>query len=247
MCLFKNWKLGKIKVIQVFENLCWHRPQISPNNWKHAGERRMWRSRALYVQRQTRHHSESTNGCSSHRPQSVVHWDRPFVEFSMTEKCKFPICWNSSDQKTKLVLWSWSGYLLQFLVERCTITNLPRCLKLWLSIWQPCDTGLRPPFVGLGFMAKLENWKLPSWCFRGSWRPSALWLHMRSKKNNIIFVHGSLSPPLIEELSGTNVLSQAALASAFFLYALWLRGQIAILSTVWIRKIKNTGTSSSGE
>ena len=54
-------------------------------------------------------------------------------------------------------------------------------------------------------------------------------------------------PPLIEELSGTNVLSQAALASAFFLYALWLRGQIALLSTVWIRKIKNTGTSSSGE
>ena len=53
--------------------------------------------------------------CSSHRPQSVVHWDRAFVEFSMTEKCKFPICWNNSDQKTKLVLWSWSGYLCNFL------------------------------------------------------------------------------------------------------------------------------------
>ena len=43
---------------------------------------------------------------------------------------------------------------------------------------------------------------------------------MRSKKFIIIFVHGSLSPPLIEELSGTNGLFQSALASAFFLYKL---------------------------
>ena len=48
-----------------------------------------------------------------------------------------------------------------------------------------------------------------------------------------IFGHGSLSPPLIEELSGTNVLSQAALASAFFPYKCFmLRIQITLLSTV---------------
>ena len=55
---------------------------------------RIRRSKALYLQRHTRHHSESSNGCSSHRPQSFVYWDRPFVEFSMTQKCKSPICWD---------------------------------------------------------------------------------------------------------------------------------------------------------
>ena len=69
-------------------------------------------------------------------------------------------------------------------------------------------------------------------------------------------------PIPLEELSGTNILPQAALASAFFLHEWFiLQGHItyaplglhtyntvdAILSTVWIRKIKNTGTNSRGE
>ena len=34
MGLFKTEKLGKIKNIQVFEILCLHRPEASPNTWK---------------------------------------------------------------------------------------------------------------------------------------------------------------------------------------------------------------------
>ena len=180
MCLFKNWKLGKLKVIQDLEK-CQHRLQTSPNNWKR------WGGKDMEVQGPVPPETDSSPfrifqcGCSSHRPQSVVHWDRPFVEFPITEKCESPICWNISDQKRKLVLWPWSGYLCNFSWKdvKHKSSKVP---EWWLSIWQPCDTGLRPPFVGLGFMAKLENWKLPSWCFRGSWRSWGVWLHMRSKK-----------------------------------------------------------------
>ena len=34
-------KLGTIKNVQVFETLCRHRPQVSPNNWKHHREKDM--------------------------------------------------------------------------------------------------------------------------------------------------------------------------------------------------------------
>ena len=179
----------------------------------------MWRSKALYFKRKTRHHSECSNGCS----RGLL-----FVGFSMVAKCKSPTCWNSSGQKKKLVLWPWCGYLCNFSWKAVKHTwvfpkigvppnhpfwvfhykpsilgypyfwkypDVGRCLRWWLGIWQPCDTGLRPPFVGLGYMAKIENGKLPSWCFRGSWRPSGVWLHVRLKNLIIIFAHGSLSPP----------------------------------------------------
>ena len=107
--------------------------------------------------------------------------------------------------------------LLQFLVEGCKT-------QIFKGVWNDgsasgnhVDTGLRPPFLGLGFMAKLENWKLPSWCFRGSWRPSGL-IAYAVKKPHYYLCPWFPIPPLIEELSGTNVLSQAALAGAIFLY-----------------------------
>ena len=131
----------------------------------------MWRSRALYVQRQTCHHSESTNAPAIDLNQlctGIVHllssqWQKnanfQYVEIVPTKKRN----------------WCYDHDLDTFAISCGKVynTNLPRCLKLWLSIWQPCDTGLRPPFVGLGFMVKLENWKLLSWCFRGSYAPQA--------------------------------------------------------------------------
>ena len=40
-CVYSNWKLWKLKNIQVFEKLCRHRLQTSPNNWKHQREKDM--------------------------------------------------------------------------------------------------------------------------------------------------------------------------------------------------------------
>ena len=89
-CLFKTETLGKITNIQFLDKLCRRRPQTNTIS-KHpqtigtqlGAPGRIWRSKALDLERQTRHHSESFSGCSSHRPQSV--------EFSMTEKYKSPI------------------------------------------------------------------------------------------------------------------------------------------------------------
>ena len=91
MCLFKTENSGKYNIYKFLKNYANIGPK-HPQTIGSTGVGRIWRSRALYLQRQTRHHSESFNGCSSHRPQSVVYWDRPFVDSSMTEKCKSPIC-----------------------------------------------------------------------------------------------------------------------------------------------------------
>ena len=86
-----------------------------PQTLRSTGAGRIWRSRALYLQRHTRHHSESSNGCSSHRPQSVAYWDLPFVEFSMTEKYTSPICWDISETRAIIMIW----LPLRFLLEKC--------------------------------------------------------------------------------------------------------------------------------
>ena len=75
MCVFKTEKLGKI-YLKIYKFLNHHACKKTLNNWKHQNAGRIWRSRALYLERQTRHHSESFNGCSSHRPQSVD-WNLP--------------------------------------------------------------------------------------------------------------------------------------------------------------------------
>ena len=188
-----------------FEKLCWHRSQISPNKWKHPRE------------------GYGDPGPCTSRDRLVTIPNLPILQPSTSISCVLAssICWVLNDKKnarfqyvetvpTKKRNWCYDHDLDTSAISCGKVynTNLPRCLKLWLSIWQPCDTGLRPPFVGLGFMAYPENWKLLSWCFRGSWRPSGLWLHMRSKNLIIIFA----------QVHGTNVLSQAALANAFFLY-----------------------------
>ena len=205
MCLFKTENSGKWKNIQVLKNYA----GIDPKYPQTSGSTR---EKDMEIQGPVPPETDSSPfrifQYSSHRPQSVVYWHRPFVEFSMTKKnARFQYV---ETVPTKKRNWCYDHDLDTSAISCGKVynTNLPRCLKLWLSIWQPCDTGLRPPFVGLGFMAYPENWKLLSWCFRGSWRPSGLWLHMRSKNIIIIFA----------QAHGTNVLSQAALANAFFLY-----------------------------
>ena len=98
-----------------------HYAGIDPKHPQTIGsttERRIWSSRALYLQRQTRHRSESSNGCSRHRPQSVV-----------------------------LIVSAKKGTWLhlQFIVEKCK-TQIFK--NVWIDgsasgDWRPCDTGLR--------------------------------------------------------------------------------------------------------
>ena len=188
MCLFKTENSGKYNIYKFLKNYASIGPK-HPQTIGSTGVRRIWRSRALYLQRQTRHHSESFNGCSSHRPQSVL--GSSICWFFNDGKMQVSnLLWDSSDQKRNSC---YDHDLDTSAISRGKVwnTNLQSCLKWWLSIWQPCDTGLRPPFVGLGFMAKFENWKLPSSdCTCG-------------QKISLLFFSTVPYPPLIEELSGT--------------------------------------------
>ena len=58
MGVFKTDKLGKIKNIQVFEILCLHRPEASPNNWKHRNGKDMEIQGPVRREVSTCHHSE---------------------------------------------------------------------------------------------------------------------------------------------------------------------------------------------
>ena len=135
-CFVWKWRPKKIKTSSYFQKNVYSKLKTQENKKytcflkNYAGidskhtigstrERRIWRSRALHLQRENRHHSGSSNGCSSHRPQSVVYWDLPLAEFSMTEKCKSPLCEDSSGQKKETRVMTMIWILLQFLVERC--------------------------------------------------------------------------------------------------------------------------------
>jgi len=124
----QNWKLRKIKKIYNFLKNYAGIDSKHPQTIGSTRERRIWRSRALHLQRKTRHHSGSSNGCSSHRPQSVAYWGLPLVEFSMPEKCKSPICWDNSDKKTVLWVMTMIWIPLQCLVEKCKT-------EIFQSVW----------------------------------------------------------------------------------------------------------------
>ena len=125
----QNCKLGKIKNAQVFETLCRHRPQTSPNNWKHHREKDM----------------EIQGPCTS-RDRLVTIPNLPMVapvidlsQFSMTWSTNFQFV-DSSGQKGNLI-----RLHLQFLVEKC---NTQIFKNVWIDgsasgDWRPCDAGLR--------------------------------------------------------------------------------------------------------
>ena len=117
-------KLGKIKMYKCLK----HYAGIDPKHPQTIGsttERRIWRSRALYLQRQTRHHSESSNGCSRHPPQSVV-----------SSLLIVPA------KKRNLI-----RLHLQFLVEKCKTQIFKKCMNWWLSIWRLATMWHWSPFV----------------------------------------------------------------------------------------------------
>ena len=151
MCLFKNANSEQQKMYKCLKHYAGIDPKY-PQTIGSTTERRIWRSRALYLQRQTRHHSESSNGCSSHRPQSVV-----------SSLLIVPA------KKRNLI-----RLHLQFLVEKCKTQIFKKCMNWWLSIWRLATMWHWSPFVSLGFMAGLENCALPSWGFKSSWHPSGL-------------------------------------------------------------------------
>ena len=104
-----------------------------------TGAGRMWRSKALYFQRETRHHSECSNGCS----RGLL-----FVGFSMTAKCKSPTCWDSSGQKKTLVLWPWSAYLCNFswkAVKKQMLEGLRWMAQHLATVWHWSPVSVRWP------------------------------------------------------------------------------------------------------
>ena len=128
----------------------------------------------------------------------------------LTEKFKYPICWDCSGPKkeTRVMIMLWLPP--QFPVER-------RKPQIFKNDWNDCSaSGNHVTLVSVRW-----PWLHASRCLRGSWHSSGLenllrhylWLRMRSKNLIEICVSGSLFAP---PKSGTNVLSQAGLASASF-------------------------------
>ena len=211
MCLFKNWKLGKIKVILDLEK-CQHRLQTSPNNWKRRGGKDM--------------EMGPVPPETDSSPFRIFQW---LLQPSTSISCALgsSICWVLNNGKmqvsnllryfrpkkeTRVMTMIW--IFLQFLVERCKT-------QIFKGVWNDGSasgnhvtlvSGLRSLALASWRSLKIEN-SHPD-ASEAADAPQASDCICGQK----MFVHGSLSPPLIEELSGTNVLSQAALASAFFPY-----------------------------
>jgi len=114
----QNWKLRKIKHIQIFEKLCQHRPQTSPNNWKHRG------GKGVEIQGPVPPETDSS-------PFRIFQWLlQPSTSISCvlgSSICWFfndgkmqvsNLLWDSSDQK-KIRVMTMIWILLLFLVERC--------------------------------------------------------------------------------------------------------------------------------
>ena len=115
-------KLGTIKNVQVFETLCRHRPQVSPNNWKHH------REKDVEIQGPVPPETDSS-------PFRIFEW---LLQASTSVSSVQSV--DSSGQKRNLI-----RLHLQFLVEKCKKQIFK---NVWIDgsasgDWRPCDTGLR--------------------------------------------------------------------------------------------------------
>ena len=212
MCLFKNWKLGKLKVIQDLEK-CQHRLQTSPNNWKRRG------GKDMEVQGPVPPETNSS-------PFRIFQWLlQPSTSISCalgSSICRVPnngkmqvsnlLKYFRPKKETRVMTMIW--ILLQFLVERCKT-------QIFKGVWNDGSasgnhvtlvSGLRSLALASWRSLKIEN-SHPD-ASEAADAPQASDCICGQKK----FVHGSLSPFDWRVEWRYNVLSQAALASAFFPY-----------------------------